>query len=124
MAAARGLAVDGHQVLPIRPALGDPGHEAGRKQLRVHAVHQRAQPVGAGNAPVEIQVATQEIQPGLAPIDDVLIIVARADARADHQEQNLLQRIHHPPRRPIVLDHRKVVQQQPQARLGRKALHR
>src|SRR3954452_8915775 len=50
MAAPGGLAVDGDQLGRVRPSLADPTHEAGREHLRIHAVHQRAQPIRAGDA--------------------------------------------------------------------------
>jgi hypothetical protein len=44
MTAARGLAVDGDQIGPLRPDLPDPGGEAGREQARIDPVHQQRQP--------------------------------------------------------------------------------
>ena len=50
MAAARGLAVDGDEIRPVRPCLAHPGGEGGRKQRRIDPVHQQRQPAAAGNA--------------------------------------------------------------------------
>lgn len=61
-------------------------------------VHQAAQPIGTRDAPVEGQEATQERQACIAPVDDVLVIVAGRNRAADHQQQNLGQRVSHPPR--------------------------
>lgn len=40
VAAPRGLAVDGDKLGPAGPSLANPGHEAGRKQIRIDPVHQ------------------------------------------------------------------------------------
>jgi hypothetical protein len=53
---------------------------------------------------------------GLAPIDDVVVIVAARDRAAHHQEQHLAQRIHEP----RILDLREVIEQRGEARARRK----
>jgi hypothetical protein len=54
----------------------------------------------------------------LAPIDNVLVIVAARDRPAHHQEQHLSQRIGDFPALP--LDPREVIKQQTQSWLGEK----
>jgi hypothetical protein len=90
----------------------------GREQVGVEAVHDAAQPIGAGDTEVELGKATQKAQVSLAPIDNVLVIVAARDRPAHHQEQHLAQRIGDLPGLPRILDLRKVIEQQAQPRLG------
>src|SRR3954447_23495702 len=97
MAAPRGLAVDGDQLGRVRPSLAHPTHEAGREHLRIHAVHQRAQPIRTGDALKIGQEAAQEGEMGLAPIHDVVGIIAGRDRAAYHQEQDLRQGVSSPP---------------------------
>jgi hypothetical protein len=123
VAAARGLAVNGHQVRRIRPHRRRPGLETLGKQRRVDAVHQDAQPAHAGHTVMIGQETAQKRQIVRAPVGNVLEVVARRDRAADRQKQNLRQRMGHPPTLPIVLDQRKMVQQQPQARLLRCVKH-
>jgi hypothetical protein len=68
----------------------------------VDAVHAAAQPIGAGNAEMEFGKAAQEGEVRLAPIDDVVVIVAARDRAAHHQEQHLAQRIHGPCRASVI----------------------
>src|ERR1700720_1593697 len=62
------------------------------KQVRVDPIHHRAQPIGAGNAVVELGKAPQERQMRLSPINNILIVVAARDRPANHEEQYLAQR--------------------------------
>ena len=64
---------------------------------------------------MELGEAAQERQMRLAPIDDVLVIVAARDRPAHHQEQHLAQRISDLPGLARVLDLRKVIEQQAQS---------
>src|SRR5215203_1586555 len=75
-----------------------PGHEAGGEQRRVEPVHQRTQPIGAGQAVMVGQEAAQEAQIRLAPIADIVIVVAGGDRAAHDEKQHLRQGIGHPPR--------------------------
>jgi hypothetical protein len=112
--AARGLAVDGDELMPPRPERGDPALKAAREQGRINAVYQVPQPARAGNAVVEIGELPQKVEMMLAPFDDVLEIVAGGDRRTGHQQQNLLDRIDNPPRFPVVVELRKLLQKQRQ----------
>ena len=66
VAAPGGLAVEGDMGRRIRPEFARPAHEAGGEQFGIDAVHQGAQPVGAGHAPVKGQEAAQEWKMRLA----------------------------------------------------------
>src|SRR2546425_8335293 len=88
------------------------------EQVRVDAIHNRAQPISTGNAVVELGKAPQKRQMRLAPIDDVLIVVAVRDRPAHHQEQNLAHRIGDLPGLTRVFDLRKVIEHQAQPWLG------
>jgi hypothetical protein len=57
------------------------------EQVGVDAVYGAPQPIGAGNARVEFGEAAQEGAVRVAPIDDVIAIVAARDRAANHQEQ-------------------------------------
>ena len=113
--APRGLAVDGDEVGTVRPHLGHPALEATLEQDRIDPVEQDAQPALAGDAVVEGREAAQELQVMPAPGGDVVEVVAGGDGAADHQQQDLAQRIHHPPGLARVLELGKVLQQQRQA---------
>jgi hypothetical protein len=116
VAAARGFTVDGNQVGFVRPTFGDPRRKAGRKQVRIDPVHNRAQPIGAGNAVVKLAEAPQERQMRFAPIDDVVVVVPARDRPAHDQEQHFAQRIRDFPRLPRVLDRCQVIEQHTQLR--------
>jgi len=117
VATARGLGVVGHQRRRIGSHRRRPGLEAVRKQRRIDAVHQHTQPARAGNPVMVGQEAAKERQIILAPVGDVLEVVARSDRTADHQKQHFGQRMRHPPAFPTVLDQQEMVQKQPQTRL-------
>jgi len=118
VAAAQGLTVDRHQIELVGPALRHPGRKAGHEEVWIDPVHHRAQPIGAGNSVVELRKASQERQMRLAPIHNVLIVVAVRDRPTHDQEQNLTQRIGDLPGLPRILDLRKVIEQQAQPWLG------
>src|SRR5208283_3232879 len=102
MGATRRLAVDGDEVVTLRPQRSRPTFKTPRKQRRIDTVEESANPTRAGNAEVKRTEAPQKIQMMLAPQDDVVEIVAGGDGRAGHQEQNLMQGIHDPLRLPLV----------------------
>jgi hypothetical protein len=60
VAAARGLAIDRHEMELVGPALRDPGRKAGREQVRIDPVHHRAQPIGTRDTVVELGKAPQK----------------------------------------------------------------
>ena len=63
------------------------------------------------------QEAAQKGQIVIAPVGDVLEVIAGRDRAADHEHQQLGQRMRHPPTLTIILDQSEMVEQQPQARL-------
>ena len=60
--------------------------------------------------------AAQEIQMMFAPGRNVVEVVAGGNGCASHKKQNLGQRIHDPPRFALILNLRKMLQQQRQSR--------
>jgi hypothetical protein len=60
----------------VRPALRRPGRKARLKQFRIDPVHHHSQPIGAGNAEVELGKPPKEGQMRFALIDDVFIVVS------------------------------------------------
>lgn len=56
------------------------------------------------------QETPQERQVVLAPFDDLVEIVARSDRTADHEQQNLRQRMGDPPALTLVLNQREMIQ--------------
>lgn len=73
---ARGLAVDGDELRRVGPGLAHLCREAGREQGRIDAVHQQGQPAPAGDAMMIGQVGVQELEMGLAPVGDQIVVVA------------------------------------------------
>ena len=84
-------------------------------------------PTAAGNAATIGQAPAQQRKMRFAPVRDGVEIVAIGHRAADQKQQNLRQRMSHPPRLPRVLDDGKMVQQGPKARfvaeLGRSETH-
>lgn len=74
--AARRLAVDGDEVVPIGPQRRHPALEAAPEQERIDPVDQAAQPALAWDAVVERREPPQDAEMVLAPGDDVVEIVA------------------------------------------------
>ena len=105
--AARGLAVDGDEVVPARPQRRDPAVETAPEQDRIDPVDQVAQPAFAGNSMMERREPPQKIEMMLAPGDDVVEIVAGGDGGAGQQQQDFGQRIDDPPRLAFVRRARK-----------------
>ena len=93
VAAARGLAVDGDEVRPFGPGLAHPGGEGGGEQRRVDTVHQDGQPAPAGDAVLHRADGGAGSPDGLAPRGNMVVVVAVGDGAADHQEQDLGQRV-------------------------------
>lgn len=107
----RGFAVDRDLIDRARQHVGDERAKAGRKQVRIDPVHHDPKPIGAGHAPVIGRKTAPKRQMGVPPQDDVVVVVARRDRRADHKRQNLAQRVHHLARLTRVRDGREMIQQ-------------
>lgn len=114
--AARRFAVDGNELVPVRPQRGDPAVETAAEQDRVDPIDQGAHPTLAGDAMMEFRKAPQKVEMVLAPGGDVVEVITGGDGGADHQKQNLPERIHHPPRLTVIAKFGKVLQQQGQSR--------
>ena len=93
VAAARGLAVDDDEVRAIGPGLAHPGGEGGREQGGIDPVHQDGEPAAAGDTMPVGQMAAQEVQVGLAPGGDVVVVVAVGHGAADYQQQDFGKRM-------------------------------
>ena len=117
MAAARGLAVDRHQTGLLRPGFPHPVGEGRGEQRRVDAVHQDGEPALAWNAMLVGEVLAEKAEMRRAPGGDVFVVVAIGDTAADHQKENLRQRMQDPPHVARVLHLRKVVEQRGKPRL-------
>jgi len=114
--AARGLAVDGDELVAVGPHRRDPILEAAPEQNRIDPVDQAAQPALARNAVMVRREPPQEVEVILAPGDDVVEIVARSDRPARHQQQDFLERVHHPPGLAAVFKRGKMLQKQTKPR--------
>ncbi len=123
VAASRGFAVEGNKRRSTRPPLAGPSDEAGLEQLRIDAVHQRAQPIGAGQTVMIGEETAQERQMRLAPIDDVVIVVTSGNRAANHQQQDLRQRVRHAPLLARVAEMREMLQKAGEARLLNNGVH-
>ena len=117
VATARGLAVDGDEGGPLRPALPHPGGKGGGEEPRVDAVHQDGEPALAGDAVGVGQVPAEEVEVRGPPGGDVLVVVAVGDGAADHQQQDLVEPVEDAPHVARVLHHREVLEQRRKARL-------
>jgi hypothetical protein len=123
VAAPRGLTVQRDELRRILAQRARPGHEAGREQLGVDAVHQDIEPTPAGQAMVKRQKTAQKVQMSLAPGGNVIEIIARRNRPADNKQQDLRQGMGHPPLLARVLDNRKMIQKARKASLGKGCVH-
>ena len=114
--AARGLAVDGDQVVPAGPERLDPVLETAPEQDRIDPVDQSAQPPLTGNAEMKRREPAQKLEVVPAPRGDIVEIVARRDGGAGQKQKHLGQRIHHPPGLALVIEAGKMLQKQGQPR--------
>ena len=118
MGAPRRLAVDGDEIVPVRPEGRDPAIETAPEQHRIDPVDERTQPALAGNAMVKLGKAAQKTDMMLAPGRNIVKIVARCDRGAGEKQQHLGKRIHHTPLFPIISQARKLCQQHSQTCFG------
>ena len=65
------------------------------------------------------QKTPQERQIVLAPLDNLIEIVARADRAADDKQERFGQRMRHPPALALVIDQAKMIRKNPQNAAGR-----
>ena len=75
--ASRGLAVDGDEVVAIRPERRNPALETTPEQDWIDAVDEVAQPALAGNAEVEFREAARKGEVAFAAGGDLVEIIAR-----------------------------------------------
>jgi len=106
-----GLAVDGDEVVPVRPQRRHPTRKAACEQDRIDPIDELAHPTLTRNAVMEFRKGAQEIEVLPAPSANVFEIVATGDRRTDDQQHHLLERIHHPPGVPVIAKFGKMVQQ-------------
>ena len=110
MGAARGLAVNRHDVgfglaQPI-----DPGRESGGKQIAIQRVHHVVQGVMRGNAAFERQHSTQELPLFQPPNPGFHKILGSRKRLAQDQKHDLGQRIQHLAKQARVVEGRKMAQ--------------
>ena len=110
VAAARGLAVDSDKARPVRPGFAHPRTEGGGKQRRIDPVHQLRKPTFAGNAVMKRPIAAQKLKMRRTPGGDGLVVVAIGHCGADHQQQDLRQRMRHSPSLARIVDHCKMIE--------------
>src|SRR5258708_23480181 len=65
---------------------------------------------------MELREPAQEVEVVPAPGANIVEIVATGDRRTDDQQHHLLERIHHPPRLPVIAKLGKMLQQNGHAR--------
>ncbi len=114
--AARGLAVDGDELVPTRPQRRDPALETTPEGQGIDPIDQCAQPALAGNAVMERREPSQKIEMMFAPGDDVVEIVAGGDRGAGQQKKHLGQGIHTRQGSRVVRELGKMLQKQCQSR--------
>ena len=86
MGAAGRLAIDGDELVSVRPDGGDPALEAAPEQGRIDTVHQVAQPACTRNTVIELREPPKKIEMVLTPFDDVVEVIAGGDRRTRHQQ--------------------------------------
>jgi hypothetical protein len=119
MRAPHGLAIDGDD-LGIAVTQGrDPGGEAGLEEIGVESVDDVVQRVVRRQAALLGQEAAETIQALLAPQLDLDEVLHAAERRAEHDEQELRQRIHDAPRFTRIAQRREMVEHGDR-RLGRR----
>jgi hypothetical protein len=106
--AARGLTVDGDQIVPVGPERRNPAFETASEQHRSDAIDQRPQPASARDAEMKRR-EPQKIQMMLAPCDDVVEIVTPGDGGAGQKQKDLGEGIYDPPRLPAIVDLREML---------------
>src|SRR5215468_723098 len=85
-----GLAVDGDEVVPVRPQRRHPTRKAASEQDRIDPVDEFAQPALSRNAVIELREGAQEIEMLPAPGANIFEIIATGDRRADDQRMTSL----------------------------------
>ena len=111
LGAPRRLAVDGDEVVPIRPQRRYPTLETASEQDRIDPVDEFAQPTLTRNAIMKLRKPAQEIEVMPAPGANLVEIIATGDRRTDDQQHHLFERIHDPPRFPVISKPGKMLQQ-------------
>src|SRR5258706_12391220 len=106
-----GLAIDGDDVVPVRPPRRPPTRKAASEHNRIAPIDEFAQPALTRNAVMELREGAQEIETLPAPGANIFEIVATGDRRTDDQQHDLLERIHPPPRLPVIAKLGKMLQQ-------------
>jgi len=106
------FSVNGDEVVPAGPQRLYPVFEATPERHGIDAVHQCAQPPFARDSMMERREPAKKAEMVLAPADDIVEVIARADRGASQQKQDLGQRIGDPPPLAVVLQPRKVPQKQ------------
>ena len=94
---ARSFAIDGNELVAVRPERCDPAFETTTKQDGVDPVEESAHPALTGDAVMELAKASQKIDMVFAPSHDIVEIVTGGDCRTGDQQHHLLERIHDPP---------------------------
>jgi hypothetical protein len=72
---------------------------------------------------IELRKLPQKAKLGLAPIGNLVVVVAARNRRADHQQQDLRQGIDHAPSLAIIADPRKVRQKTRKPGFGKGGFH-
>jgi len=112
----RRLAVDGDELMAARPLCRHPILEAVREQRRIDPIEEMAQPTFAGDSVMIVQEPPQEVEIMLPPVGNLVEIVTGGDRRAGHQQQYLLERVHHPPGFAAIVEVGKMLQKHRKSR--------
>jgi hypothetical protein len=109
LAPPRGLAVDRNDVGRLLAQALHPGREALGEEARGQRVHHVVERVVRGDAAFERQQTAENVELALAPARDLDEVLRSAERRAEHDEQDLRQRIDHLPRLPWIFERREMV---------------
>ena len=120
---AQRLAIERDQVGRVGPQGLGPRHEAGLEQPRIDPVEDHPQPVLLGRAEVVLGITLQEAKMMLAPIGDLVIIIAARDRSAGDEEQHFSQRVFDLAGLTRIADRAEVVEQEAQTILDQNLFH-
>jgi hypothetical protein len=116
MGATCRFAVDGDEIMPIRPQRDHPTCKAAPEQGRTDPIDEATQPALTRNTMMEVREMPQKVEMFLAPGDNIVKVIAPCDCSARYEQQDFTQGIDDTPGLAVIIEFGKVVQKQGQPR--------
>ena len=113
MGATCRFAVDGDEIMPIRPQRDHPTCKAAPEQGRTDPIDEATQPALTRNTMMEVREMPQKVEMFLAPGDNIVKVIAPCDRSARY---DFTQGIDDTPGLAVIIEFGKVVQKQGQPR--------